>query len=585
MRVHPDEEDRLIGSLLIKVTDFFRDPAAFDHLRERVLPELIAHAREDGEELRFWSAGCATGEEAYSLAILVSEALRAEAGSHVPVRIFATDLDGPAIGFARRGGYSTEALGNVPAELRERYFTLTDGAYVVTQELRDLIVFGEHDLGGRPPFPRVDLVLCRNVLMYFSAELQQRALQAFAFSLRPGGYLVLGSAENARALEASFTPESSALRIYRRTAEPGAAVVSFGTATSRPPAPTPLRLAPRPTAALPRETPLATGAEGLVQELPVGLVVVNRAYDIQQINTAARRLLGIHGVAVNQDLIHLVDSLATAELRRTIDAAFEKKAPAALEEVATAELGMGEQRYLQITCLPRIDSSRNSESVIITVIDVTTTVRRRIDMEASERAAVEELERLKVLMGRLGDTNSRLLAANAELASAEESLRTTSEEYAAAAAQAQTASEELETYGEELQASNEELETLNEELRATVDELTMSNADLDARQRELGQERAQADNVRRQLAAILDGLTDAVVVVGRTGPLIRSNAAFDALLDGTSGELEVLDLKVPWCPRTMPHSPALEGVRPSTSRSRSAQQMARPDGSKRLGGH
>lgn len=212
---HPDEEDQLVASFLIKVTDFFRDPKTFAYLRDRVLPRLIAAARQRGAALRIWSAGTATGEEAYSLAVLVSDLL-GDGPERIAVRIFATDLDAAAVAFARRGIYPAAALEHLTGDLVARYFTEANGEYEVDKAVRDLIVFGQHDLAKLPPFPRVDLVLCRNVLMYFTPELQQRVLQAFAFALRGDGYLVLGSAETASPLPEFFSTEQARLRIFRR---------------------------------------------------------------------------------------------------------------------------------------------------------------------------------------------------------------------------------------------------------------------------------------------------------------------------------------------------------------------------------
>lgn len=537
---NPDEEERLVSSLLIKVTDFFRDPKLFTYLRERTLPALINAARARGGELRFWSAGCATGEEAYSIAILVSEVLGAEP-SGIPVRVFATDLDGSAISFARRGVYPAKSLASLPPELVARYFTEVDGEYEVSKALRDLIVFGEHALGQRPPFPQTDLVLCRNVLMYFMPELQKRTLEAFAFSLREGGSLVLGSGESARPAGALFTAEESALRIYRRTAQRAPFPLQrLENGALRLPTPAPLQL---PAAEGPQMVERARalssggGRDELLIELPVGVIEIDRRYDIQVINLAARRLLGIHSLAVGEDLIHLLDSMAVPALRGAIDAAFRSEAPISLEEVATAELGMGEERYLQITCLPQYARSDDGSvaSVMVTVIDVTAIVHKRQVVEQAYEAQHEEMERLRGLMEKLGETNRKLLASNEVLARAEEVLRTTNEEHLAADAQAQSANEELETYAEELQSTNEEMETLNEELKATIEELSLSNEDLDARSQELAAQRAASEEGAAQMAAILASMGDAVVVVNAAGSPLRTNAAYDALLANTDG--------------------------------------------------
>src|SRR5215212_9031115 len=165
MERHPEELQRLVASFLIKVTEFFRDPELFNYLRDRVLPELISEARERGE-LRIWSAGCATGEEAYTVAMLISDLIDEDA-DELHIRIFATDIASDALEFARRGVYTQAALQGLSPDLIERHFTAVDGAFEVRKRVRTLVVFGEHDLANRAPFPRIDLVPCRNVLIYF----------------------------------------------------------------------------------------------------------------------------------------------------------------------------------------------------------------------------------------------------------------------------------------------------------------------------------------------------------------------------------------------------------------------------------
>ena len=218
LQANPNEYQRLTSSFLIKVTEFFRDADLFAYLRSDVVPRIVADARADDRELRLWSAGCATGEEAYSLAILVADAL-AEELHRFNVRIFATDVDAGAITFARRGIYPAGALEGMPPDVVSRHFIRTDDHYEISKEIRSLTVFGQHDLGQRAPFPRVDLALCRNVLIYFTPELQKRALQLFAFSLRDKGYLVLGKAESTTPLAEYFVLEQARLKVYRRQGE------------------------------------------------------------------------------------------------------------------------------------------------------------------------------------------------------------------------------------------------------------------------------------------------------------------------------------------------------------------------------
>jgi two-component system, chemotaxis family, CheB/CheR fusion protein len=561
---HPEEYQKLIGSFLISVTAFFRDPDLFSVLRQQVLPELIARARTQGNELRIWSAGCATGEEAYSLAILVAELLGEEV-SQFSVRIFATDLDAEAVAFARRGIYPASALAGLSPELAARYFTQVDGAYEVTKQIRELIVFGLHDLGRGAPFPRIDLVLCRNVLIYFSPDLQQRALQLFAFALRPGGYLLLGTAETPSALAECFAQVQPALKLYRR--QGGRVLVPPALLTHdlpQLPAPwLPGRRTPQFPALLqallaqpePRRVRSITEVVGsLVLGLPIGVVVVNRQYDIQAINQAALRLLGIYRPALGADLLHLVENATAAPLRRIIDAVFQEAAAVGADEGITVEEALGERRDLQLTCYRREDEAAQGqvETVIVLITDVTSKLRAR--RSAEETAAGEQqrhktvrprqthtrqqvaLQRLTLEFDQVATANREVLKANQELTGVVYALQGRNEELVIEQEAAQSAVEEAKTLYEELQASNEELVTVNEEMEATVEELKATNDDVLARSRELeslaaslAEERRASEAGRARLEAILLSMSDAVLVVDPAGTPVLTNAAYTGM--------------------------------------------------------
>jgi two-component system CheB/CheR fusion protein len=545
---HPDEYQRLISSFLIKVTEFFRDADLFAHLRDRILPALIAEARDTNHELRVWSAGCATGEEAYSLAILVSDLLGDEL-AEFNVRIFATDLDGEAITFARRGVYPAAALVNLSEETIERSFTRLNGDFEVKKQIRALTVFGQHDLGQRAPFPRIDLEFCRNVLIYFTPELQKRALQLFAFSLRDGGYLVLGKAETTTPLADSFSLEDAHLKIYRRQGER----TLFPPSRYRDiPATPSLRLASTPRAAIGIEQDQAQREaqrtqiarerfEGLLLGLPLGVVVVDRRYDIQAINSAARRMFGVHSAAIGEDFLHLAQTVPTAPLRTAIDAAFRGETPVADEEIIATEMATGEVRYLALACYPQKVGvgAEAVDSALVTVQDTTERTLERRALEESLARQRAETERLTALMKRLAEANRQLLDANQDLSNSNVDLRGINEEAFVASEEAQAATEEIETLNEELQATNEELETLNEELQATVEELDTTNDDLQARTVELQEiavsldlQRRESETERARIEAILSSIGDAVLVVDRTGAMMMANARYTEMFGG-----------------------------------------------------
>lgn len=288
----PEEYQQLVNSFLINVTEFFRDAELFEHLRVEVLPQLIEESRQRDNELRLWSAGCATGEEAYSLAMIVAEALGDELRVF-DVRIFATDVDEDAVNFSRNGVYSSQALESLPSDLLERYFDGSDGEYQVNKLIRNMLVFGKHDLGQRAPFPRIDMVLSRNVLIYFTPELQRRALDLFAHSLRDGGRLVLGKAETVSPSSEYFEPDESEQKVFRRRGER----FILSRSLMERPAPVPARQPPparaRPGAAVSRGEDYTRGSDSSLLCLPMGVVVVDSRYDIRVINGAAQSMLSI----------------------------------------------------------------------------------------------------------------------------------------------------------------------------------------------------------------------------------------------------------------------------------------------------
>jgi two-component system, chemotaxis family, CheB/CheR fusion protein len=558
---HPQEYRQLINAFLIKVTEFFRDPALFAYLKKEILPRLVEEARREERQLRIWSAGCATGEEAYTLAILVSEVLGSEAALS-DVRIFATDADEEAVNFARHGIYPAGALAGLSEEQIDRYFIESHDYYEVKKPVRNLIVFGEHDLARRSPFPRIDLVVSRNVLIYFAPELQRRALQLFAYSLRDGGHLVLGKAETTSPLSGDlFVSEHRQHKVYRRQGE------RFLMPAAMPTNPLPTKQRPAgPVAGLgvpglqrraeAQDQALRTRAkeENILNRLPVGVVLVDRRYDIQSINAAGRRLLSVRGAAVGEDLLHATQEIPYSEVRNAIDSAF-RDGVHTTGEFSVEEATTGEPRYVQLVCLPQRDEKGLAETVMIVVNDVTEIGSERRRLEDSLEETRAELERFsqgseaekaqhEAQNERLVEANHRLEEANRELTSLNEELQSSYEESLLTAEEAQAATEEVETLNEELQATNEELETLNEELQATIEELNTTNDDLQARSVELQEsarsreeERRTAEAARQRLEAILRGMNDPVLAVGPDGKVLFSNEPFTQMFgDGEPGE-------------------------------------------------
>jgi two-component system CheB/CheR fusion protein len=442
--------------------------------------------------LRLWSAGCATGEEAYTLAMLVSDLLGDDI-DNLNVRIFATDIAADAVDFARRGVYPASAAENLPSDLIERYFVPLDGAYEVRKSVRSLVIFGEHDLGYRAPFPRIDLVVCRNVLIYFTPELQRRALQLFAFSLRQGGYLALGKAETVSPLPEFFALEQPRLKVFRRVGEPAPipatslldiSPYAAGRSSRRTSPSRRVDLSPPPSR--PRESAAGPLTPRMFERLPTGVVVVERNYHIRSINLAARRLLGIHSDPIGEDLIHRAPPALSAPLRVGLDAAFRGEATRSLHRFPEDVLDDGD-RDLSLAFGPADgdDVDGVATTAVVVVNDVTDLAERLRQADTARARLATELERQSARTNEAVAEVRELRSANQSLALANARLRAENEELLVANEEAQAAAEEIETLNEELQATNEELETLNEELQATVEELTATNDELQARTIEL----------------------------------------------------------------------------------------------------
>lgn len=539
----PTEFSRLVSNFLIKVTEFFRDRATFEALRDTIVPAIVAQARErGGRELRLWSAGCATGEEAYSLAILVADALR-EDTEIFNVRIFATDIDEAAISFARRGIYPLDSVANVEPELLDRYFLRVEGGWEVGKVIRNMTVFGQHDLGQRAPFPRVDLALCRNVLIYFSKHLQQRTLGVFAFSLRDGGYLVLGKAESTSPLAQYFAPVDATLRIYRRQGDrvtiPAAQPRQVSAAERE------IERSGRPFPAFessPREGRTTTNEKlgAFLTSSSIGVILVDREYDIVAINAAARAMFGIHGIAVGEDVVHLMSAESAGHVRILLDAALRNQQPKAGGEEIAVRSDIEETRYVTISCYPEVDeTTRAVTAAVILAVDVTDLALARHASQVTIELQAHELTQLRQAGTHARERQHSLVEANKQLAGVNSELRAHNDALVISAEEAQASTEEIETLNEEMQATNEELETLNEEFQATIEELNTTNDEHAARGTDL-QDQLTAGSEQRNvtqatlgaLFSIVNQLSNAVAAVDAQGAIVATNERFSEIMSG-----------------------------------------------------
>jgi len=531
VRAHPEEVAELVKAFLINVTGFFRDREAFEFLKDFVVPEIIDRGRENGRMLRAWSAGCSTGEEAYSIAVVLAEALGSEI-TDWNIKIFATDLDEDAVGFARRGLYPNKLLSDLPETFAEKYFERIDHSYRVSKSLRQMVIFGSQDLTRGIPFPRMDLVLCRNLLIYLKPDLQQDILDLFAYSLhQTHGYLFLGKAETARPTKATFELVNKKWKVYRCTSGPMALPTNQGR-------PINARAQNEWSAIRNRSdsessatlhltgdsdlTPLRRINEILFRYLPIGIAVIDRNYRIITINAAARRLLGIREVAVEQDFLHTARVLPYSEVRHAIDSAFHDHSTVTLSEIDTdATTG----RFLNLTIMPAHLDDSAAQWVVVTINDVSESIvtkRRLEDVQHEQSKILEEL----------GSTNKRLSTMNTELQETNEELQSANEELMLTQEELQATNEEFEATNEELQATNEELETNNEELQATNEELQTTNDELSARSVELQETARELSAARERLNYMVRQFPYYVLVARGQNLAVEAYSARYALLFG-----------------------------------------------------
>ncbi|HEU5040148.1 MAG TPA: CheR family methyltransferase [Gemmatimonadales bacterium] len=450
LEVHQDEFAILFNTILINVTSFFRDPPAWDLLATVALPALVA-AKAAEEQIRVWSAGCASGEEAYSLAMLLAEQLGAEAFRR-RVKIYATDVDEEALSAARHAAYGQQQVGGVPADLLERYFERVNATYIFRPDLRRQVIFGGHDLISDAPISRVDLLVCRNTLMYFNAETQARVLSRFHFALNEGGFLLLGRAETIMAHTNAFTPVDLKRRLSRK--------ISHG--ASRP------RRSPVPSLADPLLSESAGMHFAAQQASPVAQFVIGSAGDVVLFNERGRALFNLAPSDIGRPLRELELSHRPMELRPLIERALAERRPFALKGVEWSDPG-GEVRLFDVHVALLTGADGQVIGTAFAFTDVTAYRRLQRELEQAHGKLASAYEELQSSNEELQSTNEELETTNEELQSTVEELETTNEEL-------QSTNEEMETMNEELQAANEELHSINDELRQRGDQLTSANA-------------------------------------------------------------------------------------------------------------
>ncbi len=451
LQVDPEEFTHLFDALLINVTGFFRDAPAWDYLAREAVPKLLAEKSGD-EPIRVWSAGCASGEEAFSLAMVLAEHLGPDL-TRERVKIYGTDLDEDALNTARHAIYPPKAVEVLPEDLVARYFDEAGGQYAFHKDLRRTVIFGRHDLVQAAPISHIDLLACRNTLMYFNTETQARVLSRLHFALEDGGILFLGKAEMLLGHSDLFAPVDLKRRVFakvkKETLRERLTVIADGGSHDA------------------LEYPLNYHRirESAADASAVAQIVVHHSGTLAMANIAARATFGLAVSDVGRPFKDLEISYRPAELRSAVATAEAERRPLLLEGVVWAG-GQGDPQYFDVHVVPLFDLGGGHLGVAISFLDVSLTRRLQDELETSNRELETAYEELQ-------STNEELETTNEELQSTIEELETTNEEL-------QSTNEELETMNAELHSTNEELQTINDELRLRSGEIDELNGLLES---------------------------------------------------------------------------------------------------------
>jgi two-component system CheB/CheR fusion protein len=467
----PEEVEALFRDLLITVTNFFRDHHCFDFLAEEIIPKLFK-GKHANHQVRVWSVGCATGEEAYSLAMLLSE--YASHLAHPPkLQVFATDIDERAIGEGRDGQYPATITADVSPEHIQQFFVKEGERYRVKKELREMVLFAVHNALRDPPFSRIDLISCRNLLIYLNREMQEMLLGIFHFALRPEGFLFLGASESAEVAPSFFSPVDKKRRVYGRrpTVEPDLRVGEW------------LRGKPRLPALI------GTGGRGVrsfgelheevVEQLAPPSVLINEEYDIVHMSTHSGRYLRLPGGEPTRNLLKLIHP----DLRPDLHAALlEARARQAGGSVQSRRLHLeleGKPSWVRMTVRIVAGRPEAARGFYLVMFDEATEVASIGAGPAPEETPPSDsFESVRRIEEELRQTKDQLRLTIEQYETSTEELRASNEELQAINEELRSATEELETSKEELQSVNEELTTVNQEYREKIEEVGQANSDL-----------------------------------------------------------------------------------------------------------
>jgi two-component system CheB/CheR fusion protein len=526
LQQQPDEIRALYSDILIHVTRFFREPESFTALAEVVYPAILSQrlgrSNNDHEDpIRIWVPGCATGEEPYSIAIALLEFL-GEDGANIPVQVFATDISDAAIDFARAGVYPDNITEDVSPERLRRFFTRSDGGYRISKTVRDLCVFARQDITRDPPFSKLNLIVCRNVLIYLGPILQKRIMTVFHYALKPTGFLMLGAAETVGSSADLFSVTDKKHRLYTKKTGGPRAEVSFAPMDhpGRAERGTPRHAAPhRPAAGIQHEANRV-----LLERFSPPGVLVNDDLQIIQFRGQTGRFLEPAPGEASLNVLKMAREGLLYGLRTAIGEARRAAAPARRDGLRVKY--NGEILDAGVEVIP-LDASSEDRHFLIVFHDQSTRGDRTSEVAVGDRtrerrASKKDKKDAKAKSSTVGD--QRILRLQEELAASREYLQSIIQDLEAANEELQSANEEILSSNEELQSTNEELDTAKEELQSTNEELNTVNEELHTRNEELSR-------VNSDLVNLLASVQIAIVMVASDLRIRRFTPAAEKVLN------------------------------------------------------
>ena len=496
---NPKELDELFSIFLISVTDFFRDKDSFKALQHS-LTKLVSKKKK-GDSIRIWSIACATGEEAYSIAILLREILKKNI-AEFKIQIFATDIEEKVVAVARQGVYDERLMKNISPRLLKKYFTKKDKDYKINKEVRSMVLFTKHDVTLSPPFLKLDVVSCRNLLIYLDQSLHKKLFPLFHFALLPSGILFLGKSETIRSFSDLFSTIDSRHKIFQHRPTSSHHYFKLPPYYGYPLSKQTLATSP----AMAKPTFNDQIKETLLQSYEHPFVVINEKYELQEINGNIQQYLTIKQGVFHNSLLKIVNTDLQMILRTTLFKCLkdQKLVKSAIRKIAIAK----KQRFIRLTARPVVGDYEGARLYLI-IFEQVTPEELVFNTDGSKKKSGKRISELEH-----------------ELEAAGQQLQVYISELESVNKEQQSLNEELQTVNEDLQFTNEELETANEELQSTSEEIQISNNELKEANEELERKEAEGLEKRKVIefqAYLLNSVEQAVMASDLEGNIIYWN--------------------------------------------------------------